>query len=92
MNAIGISSVHLVDAILVLVAIEALASAAWHRRTGRGPPPRRLLPNLLAGAALLAALRTALSGGAEPLLLLWLAIAFAAHLVDLRGRWSEHAR
>jgi len=82
-------SFHPVDAILLLLGVEAVALALWHRRTGRGPAPRRLLPNLLAGAFLLAALRTALSDGPETLLLLWLAAALLAHLVDLRGRWSE---
>jgi hypothetical protein len=83
------ASFHPVDAILLLLGAEAVTLALWHRRTGRGPAPRRLLPNLLAGAFLLAALRTALSGGPETLLLLWLAAALFAHFLDLRGRWSE---
>jgi hypothetical protein len=83
------ASFHPIDAILLLLGAEAVALALWHRRTGRGPAPRRLLPNLLAGAFLLAALRTALPDGSHALLLLWLAAALLAHLVDLRGRWSE---
>lgn len=91
MSGAGLVSFHLVDAILSLLLIEAVGLLLWHRRTGRGPAPPRLVPNLLAGAFLLAALRTALADGSRTVLLLWLAAAFLAHLLDLRVRWSERS-
>jgi hypothetical protein len=88
MSGAGPVSFHPVDALFSLLLLEAVGLLLWHRRTGRGPAPQRLVPNLLAGAFLLAALRTALVDGPRTVLLLWLAAAFFAHLLDLRVRWS----
>ena len=71
--------------ILVLIAIEAAALLIWRRLTGNGPAV--VLSNLLAGAALLLAMRLALSGEAPPLVGLALLAGLAAHLADLRARW-----
>ena len=49
------ASGRIVDAILVLVALEAAALLLWRRRTGRGPAPVPLLCNLASGAALMLA-------------------------------------
>ena len=78
----------LVDALLVLVLVEALLLGAWHRLTGRGLPPRSVLPNLTAGALLMLALRCALM----PATGLWAPLACLAgagvcHALDLRIRW-----
>ena len=74
------------DAIIVLVLLEAAALCAWHARTGRGLHPRALLPNLAAGLCLMLAVRAALTH-AHPL---WAAAALAgaglAHLADLHQR------
>ncbi len=79
----------LVDAALLLLVLEAAGLVWWHRRTGRGIPPRLLLPTLLAGGMIMGALRLALAGsGALPILAL-LAVALAAHLADLAGRWRR---
>jgi len=67
------SSGRIVDAILVLVAFEALFLL---RR-------RALLLGLLPGVLLLLALREALRGAGWPAVALCLAGAFAAHLADL---------
>lgn len=80
---------HPVDAVLLLVMVEAVALALWHRRTGRGPEPRHLLPNLAAGFCLLLALRLGLTGGGSATLALCLAGALVAHLADLRIRWRR---
>ncbi len=77
-----------IDAILALMLAEGVALAAFRRRTGHGVPLPALLPNLLAGAMLLLAMRLAL-GGAGPV---WVAACLLggllAHLADLRARWN----
>jgi hypothetical protein len=83
------ASGRIVDLILALVVLEAIAIAVWHRRSGRGPTLSALLPNLCAGAALLLAVRAALVGAwwgwiAAPLL-----AALLAHVLDLRSRTRD---
>ncbi len=82
------SSGRIVDLILVLMGIEALAIMVYRRQTGRGPRRGTLAANLFAGAWLLAALRAALLGAAWPWIAGALTAAFAAHLWDLRQRWG----
>ena len=53
---------RIVDLILGLMVVEALALIVYHRWTGRGIAPPDLLGNLLAGLCLLLALRAALVG------------------------------
>jgi hypothetical protein len=74
------TSGRIIDAILLLVFLEAVLFL----RAGRG---RILLPNLAAGACLLLALRTVLTGAPMALLGFWLALAGIAHGVDVAGRW-----
>lgn len=78
-----------VDLILALVAIEGCGILAWRALTGSGPPAAILLPNLLAGASLLLALRFALTGASPGAIAICLAAAFAAHGADLAGRWGK---
>lgn len=73
----------LVDAILVLVALEGVVLAALLRRSGRAAALPGLLATLLSGAALLLALRAALIGAGAVWIGAWLAAALAAHLLDL---------
>ena len=87
-----IGSGRIVDLILVLVALEAVVLGYMRARRGNGIEWRALLPNLLAGAALLLALRAAITGAAWPWIAAWLAAAGLAHLADLRTRWSRKAR
>lgn len=85
-----IASGRVVDFILVLVAIEFIALTLHHRRTGRGIAPAAILPNLLAGAFLLLALRTAAgSSGHAAWVALFLLLALVAHLADLQRRWRR---
>jgi hypothetical protein len=78
-----------VDLILALVAIEGGGILAWRAITGRGPRAAVILPNLLAGASLLLALRIALTGASPGALWICLAAAFAAHAADLAGRLGK---
>jgi len=78
-----------VDLILALVAVEGCGIIAWRALTGRGPPAAIILPNLLAGASLLFALRYALTGASPEAIAICLAAAFAAHGADLAGRWGK---
>jgi len=81
------ASGRIADLILAVLAVQCLALALWHRRTGRGVPPAELLGFALAGACLLLALRAALTGAAWPGIALWLALAGAAQVYDLSRRW-----
>lgn len=83
------ASGRIVDAILVMVAVEALVLTAVAARRGRGPRGARLFWNLAAGAALLLALRAALAGAAWPWAAAALAAALLAHVLDLHARWRD---
>jgi hypothetical protein len=82
-----VASGRIVDLILVLVAVELVVLGYMRARRGTGIGWRALLPNLLAGAALLLALRAALTGADWPWIAVWLAVAGLAHVADLRVRW-----
>jgi hypothetical protein len=73
------ASGRIVDAVLALTVLEGLL-LLWRGRAD-------LMATLLAGLALLAALRLALAGAAWPWLALALLAALAAHLADLARRW-----
>jgi hypothetical protein len=79
-----IASGRAVDAILLLVFVEAIVVLLLARR-GRGPGAA-LLPTLIAGAALLLALRAALMQAPWTAVAAWLAAAGLAHGVDLALR------
>ena len=80
---------HIVDLVVGVMMVEALALLAYRRRTGRGIAPLDLLGNLLAGLCLLLALRAALAGVAWSWIALWLSSALIAHVVDLQRRWRS---
>ncbi|HSO81002.1 hypothetical protein [Thiocapsa sp.] len=81
------ASGRLIDLILGLVAVEAIALTVLHRLTGKGVAPRDLVGLLLAGAFLLVAVRFALTGAEWIWVGAWLALALVAHLADLALRW-----
>lgn len=72
-----------VDAILLLVVLEAAVLVAWRMRTGRGPAVGHVLTFLGAGGALLLALRAVLAGWPLGVALLALALAGLAHAAHL---------
>ncbi len=84
-----VSSGWAIDVILALVVLEALALIGLRRFAGRGPMLVQSLPNLLSGAALLVALRLALGQAWWGWTAICLALAFAAHLLDLVARWPR---
>lgn len=79
----------IIDIILAMMALEAVALVALRRRIGRGPSPLAIITSLAAGIFLLIALRIALTGGP------WQGIAAAllgsllAHMADTWLRWSR---
>ena len=80
-----------IGCILAAMALEALALVVFHRRTGRGPPAASVLPNIAAGAMLLVGMRLALAGTSWGWISLCLLLSLAAHLADLRQRWTPGA-
>jgi hypothetical protein len=82
------ASGHIIDLILVMVAVEVAALALWRRWSGTGPGLGGLAANLTSGACLLLAVRAALVDAAWE----WVAVALLgsllAHVADLYGRWK----
>ena len=83
------ASGHLVDLILALTVIEGGCLLLYWRSKRRGISPFDLLPNLLAGAFLLLALRLTLQGAGWQLSCASLAAAGLSHIVDLSRRWRR---
>jgi hypothetical protein len=81
---------RVIDLILSLMAVEAIALAVLYRMTGRGIAPVRLWPNLFAGAFLMLALRASLTGAGVTAIGSWLVLGLVGHLVDLALRWPRH--
>jgi hypothetical protein len=83
------TSGQIADFILGVMALEAVMLLIYRRRTGRGIAPAAVLINLLSGACLILALRSALVGAPWGWTAAWLAAALLAHLIDLRRRWKR---
>ena len=83
--AAGFASGRIVDAILVLVALEALLLVWLCRRAApvAGLSRPALLANLASGAALMLALRAALVGAPWSAVAAWMLAGLVAHLADL---------
>ena len=84
-----IASGRVVDLILGLMLLEAIAIGAYHAGTGRGIGPVDLAINLLAGVALLLALRAALTGAGWQAIAGILGVAGLLHVADLTRRWKR---
>ena len=78
-----------VDAILVLMIVEGVGLIAYQRATGRGIAPAAVIANLIAGGALLVALRGMIAGWGLPVIGLCMAVSGAAHVADLQRRWRS---
>jgi hypothetical protein len=78
----------IVDAIIALVAVEGVLLVLWRALTGGGLTVAETLANLSSGAALLLALRMAITGGLSASVLAMLSVAFIAHVADLASRWE----
>lgn len=79
---------RVIDVILALVAVEAVALSVWRASTRRGPAPLSFLANLLSGGFLLLALREALRGESGSWIAICLLGALLAHCADLKLRWD----
>ena len=84
------ASGRIVDILLVLMVIEAIALIAFHRRSGAGIKTRHVLSNLIAGMCLFLALRLALTDAPWPWIGAGLGAALLAHLADLKSRWRDN--
>ena len=82
----------IVDAIIALVAVEEIVLAVWRALTGSGLTVAETLANLSSGAALLVALRMAITGGLSASVLTLLLVALIAHVADLTSRWKRGRR
>jgi hypothetical protein len=78
----------IVDAIIALVAVEGVVLVLWRALTGGGLTMAETLANLSSGAALLLALRMAITGGLSASVLAFLSVALIAHVADLASRWE----
>jgi hypothetical protein len=78
---------RIIDFILLLVFGELMVLILIRKKTGRGLKAIDLMLNLLAGVALLFALRAALRGLAWPVVAMFLFLSLLAHLTDLGRRW-----
>jgi hypothetical protein len=82
------ASGRVIDAIVVFMSIECALLIYWRKKSGRRLSSAALVTNLAAGAALLLSLRAALLGSPWQIIAFWLALAFLAHLADLKIRWA----
>jgi CBS-domain-containing membrane protein len=82
------TSGHAVDCILAAMALEVMVLIIIHKQFGRGIKPWDLIASVLAGTALLFALRAALTAQPWSVVAACLSLALPAHLWDLARRWS----
>ena len=81
-----------IDAIVALVALEALLLVAVRAVFGIGPARFASVANCASGAALLLALRAAIGGAQFPVIGFFLFLSLIAHAADLAARWRDPAR
>ena len=75
--------------IVALIGVEALLLLyLWYAR-GMGLAPRVWVGNLVSGALLMMAVRSALLDQPWILVAFWLLFALFAHLLDVFARWGE---
>lgn len=86
-----IASGRIIDLIVALMLVEAVALVVLYRRAGRGIAPPDVLLNLMAGASLMLAVRGVLTGAGASWLLACLGVSLVAHVGDLARRWQRHA-
>jgi hypothetical protein len=79
----------LVDLAIAITLVELAVLCLLHWRTGRGVAPRDLLPNLVAGLCLMAAVRAGITGAGWGWVAAGLMASGLAHAADLRARWRS---
>ncbi len=79
---------QIIDLILLLILLEAMAILVLNRLDPARPSPRALYPNLISGATLMYAVKLALVGAPWYALAACLGFAFLTHLTDLSLRYG----
>ena len=85
-NGVGLPA--LIDWILGAMALESIVLIFLRRQKRTGPPDLSWLATLAAGGALLLALRATLVHAGPVAIEGWLLVSLAAHLADVKMRWS----
>lgn len=80
---------EVIDIVIGITVLEALALLAYHRKTGKGVAGSQFMVNLLAGLSLMLALRLAVGGAAWAWVAASLMLAGAFHGLDLWRRWQR---
>ena len=83
------SDTGIIDIVIVCTLVEWCGLWLWYRYSGRGLAPVELRLTLLSGLCLMFAVRCALSGLPQFLVMLSLLAAGATHVVDIRRRWKS---
>lgn len=83
------SGTGLIDVVIACTLLEWLGLWVWYRIKGSGLAPAALLLTLLSGLCLMLALRCALSGLPQYLVMFFLCAAGATHAADIRRRWKS---
>lgn len=78
-----------IDLILLAVLVEGVVLLVLYRASGRGIPPGKLFPSLIAGFCLFFALRLVLADAALHWVALSLLAALVAHVSELILRWQR---
>lgn len=92
MEHLGPAATTMVDIVIAVTALEALALWAYHWRTGKGIAGRDFMPTLLSGLLLMLALRTHMADAGWAPTALLMAGAGVLHALDLRRRWRAADR
>jgi len=86
-----LASGHLIDIALAVIALEIVFLVARARRVPQGLKPLDVMGQILAGAFLMLAVRSAVTGADYRLTLAFLTASFPAHLFDLARRVRRRA-
>jgi hypothetical protein len=82
----------LVDLVIALTVLEAIALVVYHRLTGLGVPPKDFALNIVSGLCLMLALRCVLSQMSWMWIASCLSAAGLAHAMDIMRRWKRQRR
>jgi hypothetical protein len=80
------TSGRVIDIILAAMALEAILLLLYRRRSGTGPTLAQTIANLMSGAMIMLAVRSALTDSSWKTTAVFLLSSFAAHIVDLKLR------
>ena len=80
---------RLIELIIAITVLEAVALTLYHRLTGKGVAPKEFAANLLSGLCLMLALRNALLSHSGVVTALFLSASGVVHASDLWRRWKS---